>query len=172
MRSPRHDGLSRAFDLAPWSYYLDFVLVPVAVIGLIWLQSSMILIGLGLAGWTLAEYWIHRLVFHGHTRFEPMHHMHHVLPKDLIGVASWVTFAAFACVWLLAGAAFTAGLMLGYLAYCAIHVRFHHHRTDAKLSRYVAFMNVHHVAHHRGGKGNFGVTSPIWDIVFNTYRSK
>lgn len=51
-----------------------------------------------------------------------------------------------------------------------IHVRFHHHDADARLSRYVAFMNRHHAGHHRGGRGNFGVSSPIWDFVFGTYR--
>lgn len=132
----------------------------------------------GVIAWSLAEYWIHRLAFHGDTSFEPMHQMHHALPKDMIGVASWATFVAFSGIWLIAetfagaalGSAFTAGVMAGYFFYCAIHVRFHHHRPGAKLSRYVAFMNAHHVAHHRGGKGNFGVSSPIWDFVFGTYR--
>jgi dihydroceramide fatty acyl 2-hydroxylase len=75
----------------------------------------------GVIAWSLAEYWIHRLVFHGPTSFEPMHQMHHALPKDMIGVASW-------------GTLFTAGVMLGYLFYCAIHVRFHHHGAGAQNS--------------------------------------
>lgn len=184
----RHAGLSPAFDLAPWSYFLDFALVPSGAAVLLWLagRGEVGSIGLGLsiiAGlvvWTLAEYWIHRLVFHGATSFEPMHQMHHALPKDMIGVASWGTFLGFSGIWLIAetftggaiGSAFTAGVMLGYLFYCAIHVRFHHHPPGARLSRYVAFMNDHHAAHHRGGKGNFGVSSPVWDFVFGTYRSR
>lgn len=179
-------GLSPAFDLSPWSYFLDFVLVPIAAggllfwachIGLGWLGASVAVMA-GVLVWSLAEYWIHRQVFHGPTSFEPMHQMHHALPKDMIGIASWGTFVAFSGVWLIAetfsgaaiGSAFTAGVMAGYLFYCAIHVRFHHHGPDARLSRYVAFMNSHHVAHHRGGKGNFGVSTPIWDFVFGTYR--
>src|SRR3954466_1180049 len=122
----RHAGLSPAFDLPPWSYFLDFILVPFAAAGLIYLNWSALSFAIGVLGWTLAEYWIHRLVFHGSTRFEPMHQMHHALPKDLIGVASWGTFAGFAAIWLMFGASFTAGFMLGYLGYCVIHVRMHH----------------------------------------------
>jgi dihydroceramide fatty acyl 2-hydroxylase len=183
---PRHEGLSPAFDLSRWSYFLDFALVPAAASGLLFLAwwrglgagviTAAIIVGA--IGWSLAEYWIHRSVFHGRTPFEPMHQMHHRLPKDMIGLASWATFAAFGGIWLVAevfaglaiGSAFTAGVMAGYLLYCGIHVRFHHHGDDAKLSRYIAFMNKHHVGHHRGGKGNFGVSSPIWDFVFGTYR--
>jgi dihydroceramide fatty acyl 2-hydroxylase len=181
----RHAGLSPAFDLAPWSYFLDFALVPISACALIVFAGRGVgSLGIsvaalaGVAAWTLVEYWIHRLVFHGPTPFEPMHQLHHALPKDMIGLASWATFAGFAAIWLVAaivcgrhaGAAFTAGLMLGYLAYCAIHVRMHHHRRGDRLSRYIAVMNAHHAGHHRGGQGNFGVTSPVWDFVFGTYR--
>jgi hypothetical protein len=53
----------------------------------------------GAVFWSLAEYWIHRLVFHGETPLEPMHQMHHALPKDVIGAASWMTFSSFSGVW-------------------------------------------------------------------------
>lgn len=171
----RHDGLSPAFDLSRWAYFLDFVLVPLAVAGLVATSPDALtarglaIAAAGIVAWTLVEYWVHRLVFHGATPFEPMHQMHHRLPKDMIGVASWGTFAGFAVVWLLTGPAFTTGFMLGYLAYCVIHVRMHH-GDRSRFSRYVAFMFEHHAGHHRGGKGNFGVSVPVWDFVFNTYR--
>lgn len=182
---PRHDGLDRAFDLSSWAYFMDFALVPVAGaallfwawrVGLGWFGMA----ASGVAGvivWTLAEYWIHRSVFHGATRFEPMHDMHHQLPKDMIGVASWGTFIGFAGVWLIAetftgaaiGSAFAAGFMLGYLFYCTIHVSMHHHAAS-EFGRYGAFMLALHHGHHRGGTGNFGVSTPIWDMAFGTYR--
>lgn len=183
--SRRHAGLPRAFDLSVGGYFLDFVLVPIAAIALMVLASrgiGPVMLALavlaGILAWSLAEYWIHRSIFHGRTSFEPMHQMHHALPRDMIGVASWGTFLGFTAIWSLAelfagaaiGSAFTAGVMLGYLFYCAIHVRYHHHGEGARLSRYVAFMNEHHVGHHRGGKGNFGVSTPIWDFVFGTHR--
>lgn len=167
---PRRVGLSPAFDLSSLAYFLDFVLVPFACAALLMFggfQAEAILIGV--LAWTLAEYWIHRLVFHGNTRFEPMHQMHHALPKDLIGVASWGTFAGFTMVWLLFGSSFCVGFMSGYLAYCTIHIRMHHGQRQ-NFSRYVRFMFEHHAGHHRGGRGNFGVSSPIWDFVFLTFR--
>ena len=131
----------------------------------------------GLVAWSFAEYWIHRAVFHGQLGFEAMHEMHHALPKDLIGVASWGTFAGFAVVWLLLAGLFgsaissamTAGFALGYLVYCTVHVAIHH-RAAQGLGRYGAMMLALHQGHHRGGRGNFGVSSPLWDIVFGTFR--
>lgn len=175
-----HEGLPRAFDLTKWSYFLDFALVPVvagALAGYSDLTAgSAIAFWIGAAVWTLAEYWIHRVVFHGKTRLQPMHDMHHRLPRDMIGAASWLTFAGFGLVWLIAWGvvgslahAFTAGFMLGYLFYCGIHVRMHH-GNRAAFGRYISFMFEHHAGHHRGGRGNFGVSSPIWDFVFSTYR--
>lgn len=178
----RHEGLPRAFDLAGWSYCLDFALVPAAIVILPYLTGdvpmprAVIAAIAGILVWTLAEYWIHRLAFHGETPFQPMHDMHHRLPKDMIGAASWLSFSGFLGVWdvawLLIGPAaswFTAGFMAGYLAYCAIHVRMHHGNV-ARFGRAMAFMYRHHVGHHRGGLGNFGVTSPLWDITFNTFK--
>lgn len=166
----KHEGLSPAFDLTPAGYFLDFALVPIAVGALLWSAPiSALDLTMGILAWSLVEYWVHRLVFHGKTPFEPMHQMHHALPKDMIGVASWGTFAGFAAICLLFGPSFCAGVMLGYLAYCAIHVRMHHGKRQ-NFSRYVRFMFDHHAGHHRGGHGNYGVSSPVWDFVFRTYR--
>ncbi len=183
----RHAGLPRAFDLTRLGYFLDFALVPIAAVALLLLGrrwgldavagASAVLTGL--LAWSLAEYWIHRAVFHGRLGFEAMHEMHHALPKDLIGVASWGTFAGFAVVWLLfaslagpaIGAGTTAGFLLGYLVYCAVHIAIHH-RAARGFGRYGALMLALHQGHHRGGRGNFGVSSPLWDIVFGTYQPR
>lgn len=168
----RHAGVWRAFDLSVWGYFLDFALAPIAIAGaLIFSEFNLLGIVGGFVAWTFSEYWIHRLIFHGPTPFEPMHQAHHALPKDMIGIASWGTFAGFGVVWLLLGLPFCAGVMLGYLAYCAIHVRMHH-GNRVNFSRYVAFMFRHHAGHHRGGQGNFGVSSPIWDFVFRTFKTE
>jgi dihydroceramide fatty acyl 2-hydroxylase len=163
----RHPGLSRAFDLTSWAYFMDFALVPPAALSLcLWAMHrdiGLLMLVVSIAGgaltWSLAEYWIHRLVFHGATPFEPMHEMHHQLPKDMIGLASWETFIGFAGIWLVAevftgaaiGSAFAAGFMAGYLAYCVIHIRMDH-GDRASFSRYTAFMFQHHAGHHRGGQ--------------------
>ncbi|MDI1264035.1 MAG: sterol desaturase family protein [bacterium] len=182
---PNRNGLPRAFDLTRVGYFLDFALVPIASVTLAIFASwrglggpgVVAAISAGVIAWSLAEYWIHRLVFHGPTAFEPMHQMHHALPKDLIGVASWGTFVGFAGVWLVTqvfagpaiGSAVTAGFLAGYLFYCSIHISMHHFAARG-FGRYGAMMRSLHSAHHRGGKGNFGVSSPVWDVVFRTYQ--
>ncbi|EJN15679.1 sterol desaturase [Bradyrhizobium sp. YR681] len=180
-----HAGLPRAFDLSRLGYFADFVLVPPAALlllaGALWrgLPWPVLLAALaaGMFAWTLAEYWIHRSVFHGANRFAAMHDLHHALPKDMIGVASWGSLASFALIccglavvvgWDLASV-LTAGLMLGYLFYCVIHVCMHHNGARG-FGRYGALMLRLHRGHHRGGRGNYGVSSPLWDIVFRTYH--
>ncbi|CUT12552.1 Fatty acid hydroxylaselike protein [Bradyrhizobium sp.] len=183
---PRHAGLPRAFDLSRVGYFSDFVLVPIAVAFLLTmcalhglpLRSVGVALACGLLAWSFAEYWIHRSLFHGASGLAAMHDMHHVLPRDMIGVASWGSFAGFAGVWCVlamavggvAAAAVTAGVMAGYLFYCVIHVSIHHAGARG-FGRYGALMLRLHHGHHRGGRGNFGVSSPLWDIVFRTYRS-
>jgi len=180
---PRNFGVSRrdlprAFDLSSLSYFLDFLLVPLAIAALLGISGIRIIpVASGVLAWTLAEYWIHRLVFHGPTRFAPMHEMHHRLPKDWIGAASWLTLPAFASVFGLLdlvmsqvdAASATAGLMAGYLAYCAVHIRIHH-GSPGRFSAPMAHLYRLHAGHHRGGRANYGVTSPLWDIVFRTYN--
>lgn len=107
----RHERLSPVFDLTRIGYFLDFALVPLAVLFLLaWMPApfsaeAVVMMATGAAAWTLAEYWIHRLVFHGPTHFAPMHQVHHELPKDMVGVASWGTFAGFGAIALPANAA-------------------------------------------------------------------
>ena len=182
---PRRN-LPRAFDLSSWAYFLDFAIVPIATVascfygfahGLSEIAAWPSFLS-GVLIWSFAEYWIHRGVFHGPTRFEPMHQQHHALPKDMIGAASWTTFAGFSLFWLAAmicsgqgiGSMVTAGFMTGYLVYCTIHVSMHH-AGALGFGRYGRMMMRLHQAHHRGGKGNFGVTSPLWDYVFGTLRA-
>lgn len=67
-----------------------------------------------------------------------------------------------------------AGGLLGYVCYDMTHYATHHLHLSKKAKgcvpagRWFAFLQTyhqkHHVIHHRG----FGVSSPLWDIVFNT----
>lgn len=171
-------ALPRAFTTAASpGYFLDFILMPIAVFLLLRRSGGLPLVLVGVMAWQFAEYLIHRLVFHHMALFQPIHNIHHTMPKSWVGVASSGTALGFAAAWIMTAMAIgplqanavTAGLIIGYLAYCCIHFRFHH--SDQKtFGRYVAFMARHHAAHHRGVKGNYGVSSPLIDILFRTYR--
>lgn len=179
-----HDAaLPRAFALSRAGYYLDFVLAPLAAIVLITLSaiengarpSALVWFIVGILVWMLAEYLIHRFVFHG--PLHRLHDVHHRRPAAYVGVGSWGTFATFALTWAIVdwfcgdhvADNLTAGILIGYAFYIAIHDRMHH-ADRSRFGRYVAYMHRLHGGHHRGGHYNFGVSSPLFDFIFRTYR--
>lgn len=60
--------------------------------------------------------------------------------------------------------------MIGfYGVYELMHRRDH---THAGFTAYGRWLRRHHFRHHLvDARTNFGVTSPIWDVVFGTYRA-
>ena len=137
--------------------------------------------------WTFIEYWLHRGFFHMRadsparrvTSFI-VHRHHHAAPQDRAHLVatplySLGLFALLFAVYALAGDAprwaLLAGSMLGYLAYEAAHLRTHHVRPGrgGRLSR---ALRRHHLRHHFGDpRHNFGISSPLWDLVFRTWRT-
>jgi sterol desaturase/sphingolipid hydroxylase (fatty acid hydroxylase superfamily) len=128
----------------------------------------------GLILFTLIEYCFHRWLFHGSIPLmEPGHRKHHESPLGydslpfflppvlvLMLLALFTLFMPMSYALLLAG-----GLAAGYstygLSHLAIHVtRFRH----PLIKRWAA---IHYIHHHHPDK-NFGVTTPLWDIVLGT----
>jgi dihydroceramide fatty acyl 2-hydroxylase len=147
---------------------------PLAIVGLV-------LGGLGL--WTLTEYWLHRLLFHWEPSFRYgdrlhfiIHGVHHDHPNDRMRLVmppalsiplAAVFYAGFVLVFG-TPAAFSlfAGLLLGYLAYDYTHYHVHHHTPRTKLGKRLREQHMrHHFQDHRYG---YGVSSPLWDVVFGT----
>jgi len=141
----------------------------------------------GLAIWTLAEYWLHRKVFHwepDHTIGSRLHFIihgvHHDHPNDKMrlvmppGASIPLALLFYALFWLVFGqpTAFPlfAGFLVGYLVYDYTHYYLHHAvpKTDAGKRLRERHMR-HHFQDHRYG---FGVSSPIWDAVFGTLPRK
>lgn len=120
--------------------------------------------------WTLTEYAMHRWLFHGIYKRE--HAMHHMRPREWIGVSAWMMFPIFAAVWLAmvsigngigCGGVMFAGYATAYYAYVAVHLMIHH--TDWAI---VHSLREAHEGHHRGAGGNYGVSTTLWDRVFFT----
>lgn len=178
-----------ATAMSPRWYFMDFyVYPPLIVLGLLVALDGGVgrmalsggLVVLGLAVWTLAEYLIHRFAFHHFPGLQAVHLEHHAEPDGLHGsptVVSVVAFAglAFAPLWYLIGlpsaAALTVGVMMGYLAYAAVHYAVHH--VTGLGPRWIrpqlrALIKAHAVHHHQF-TSNFGVTTTLWDRVFGTY---
>jgi sterol desaturase/sphingolipid hydroxylase (fatty acid hydroxylase superfamily) len=166
-------------------YYSDFVVYPVliALLAAFGIRYGTIggprwlLIFLGcLVLWTLLEYLLHRFAFHHMPFLRQMHEAHHDAEHDLIGSPIWISVAAhallvFVPLLLLANlsvaTAASAGLMLGYLWYVAVHHAVHHWHPGHSTYLY-RLKRRHALHHHHDQERNFGVTTGLWDQVFGT----
>lgn len=185
------------FSRTPW-FVVPIIWGPI-VIGLIahgaWAQSVPwhwlgLQVLLGICVWTLAEYWLHRTVFH----WEPelalgkrfhfiIHGVHHTWFNDklrlvmppaagfLIAVIFWIGFQGVALglsSWLRPSwvSAFFGGFLAGYINYDLTHYAIHHSplRSD-RLKR----VRAHHMSHHhKDSTRKFGFTTLLWDRLFRT----
>ena len=137
----------------------------------------------GLFVWTLSEYLLHRFVFHYQPKTEwgkkihfLMHGVHHDYPNDSkrlvmppsVSIPLALLFYGFFWLVLPAGSVgvFFAGFIFGYICYDEIHYATHHAPLKGKVGLWVKH---HHIRHHYldNGRG-FGVSSPLWDLVFGT----
>jgi len=143
----------------------------------------VLLVAAGLAFWTLAEYWLHRKFFHwepanafGRRMHFIIHGVHHDHPNDKLRLvmppgASIPLAALFlGLFWLLLGSPtalpFFAGFIAGYLVYDYTHYYLHHFVPRSELGKRLREQHMrHHFQDHRYG---FGVSSPLWDVVFGT----
>ena len=68
------------------------------------------------------------------------------------------------------GEPFFAGFVVGYLFYDGTHYSVHHF---VPTTRWGKFLRRHHMTHHYADHdGGFGVSSPLWDLVFRTMPAK
>jgi len=171
-------------------YFSEFLLFPplVLVATLLAFRSSIppqpvnwaIVYGFGLVGWTLIEYWLHRVLFHHAPILARIHERHHHSPHDLIGTPGWASvllglIAIATPAWIALGfnlgTAATGGLVTGYLWYVFVHYATHHWRSRRGSYFYRARLR-HARHHHLSHSGNFGVTTGLWDHVFGTVVEK
>lgn len=132
--------------------------------------------GIGLVGWTLIEYFLHRAIFHHLPFLSQLHERHHKNPQELIGTPTWVSVLAgligvASPSWAILGfdlaTAATAGMATGYLWYIFVHYATHH--WQPRHGSYFYRARLRHAGHHYvSDRGNFGVTTGVWDLVFGT----
>jgi sterol desaturase/sphingolipid hydroxylase (fatty acid hydroxylase superfamily) len=138
--------------------------------------------GCGVLSWTLLEYLIHRWM--GHDRrfrrspFGVEHVRHHIegnyfAPtwKKLIAAAvasALLCGPAIALLSVRLGVAYVAGLIAFYGVYEWLHRREHTHPGVGPYGRWARRHHFHH--HFVDARTNHGVTTPLWDLVFGTYR--
>ena len=178
------DKFTRVHHLVPVAIFLPAIVVLFAVgVDRVGLPAAL---GYALCGyllWTLAEYWIHRVIFH----FEPeeglgarlhwmIHGVHHDHPNDPLRLvmppAASVPLALvfYAAFYVVLGAdrafAFGAGFLAGYLAYDMIHYALHHHTPRTRMGKWLRELHMRH--HFQDDERGFGISAPYWDRVFGT----
>lgn len=135
----------------------------------------------GIALWTLIEYILHRYIFQLHHNFPSLgkilkvfHGLHQENPRAhehlfvqpfpgtlIIAVACGLLYISVGSLAL----PLMSGVTGGYLAYCYIHYTVH--TRPSKLPFHKLW--IHHLKHHHKYPDKaYGVTSPIWDMVFGT----
>ena len=136
--------------------------------------TALLAVALGLFAFSFVEYFFHRWMFH--TRiplFEQGHRMHHEQP---LGYDSLPFFLPGAVLLILTGLCvlviptgfallMMGSVTFGYIAYGLSHFTIHHVRFKHPLLR--RWAGAHHV-HHYHPESNFGVTTPLWDVLLGT----
>jgi len=142
---------------------------------------------IGLFSWTLAEYLIHKHIFHIKSKYTSIRRMiyiihgnHHVDPNDPLRGVMPITMGIFYAIilYFLFSLivpiqyldAFFASFLIGYLHYDGIHYYTHHVKPKFKLGKYLKRM---HLIHHVHEDVMFGISSPLWDYILGTtYKRK
>jgi dihydroceramide fatty acyl 2-hydroxylase len=143
---------------------------------------------LGMVLWTFAEYTLHRFVFHFHPRSSSLkrlvflfHGIHHAQPQcktRLVmppAVSIPMAFVSYGIFYAVVGVLLDSphwvdpllmGFMAGYLIYDLIHYATHHFPMRWGVLK---FLKRYHMQHHyKSPDQRFGVSSPLWDMVFRT----
>ena len=132
----------------------------------------------GLTSWTLAEFLLHRYIYHLWTSFlTEGHALHHQKPRALIGVPWYLTTIAIVLLFELSAIVLrpsSTGVVmgfawLGYILYCIAHHGSHHWSFK---NAWLRSMKRHHLLHHAHPEYNWGFTTPLWDYVFGTHYDR
>ena len=156
-----------------------------AALGMLWLWmrapavgllGGLVLMAVGLSGWTLLEYLLHRLMLH---RVEPFrawhlqHHRHPDVPMRTPVIFSLMLILPVASLPILLhaelglAAAFSFGLLVGHLLQEIVHHRLHM-ATRPASAWLTARALEHDFHHHRNELVAYGTLTGLWDRVLGT----
>jgi sterol desaturase/sphingolipid hydroxylase (fatty acid hydroxylase superfamily) len=173
------------------SYFYLVVVICLGVVAVragLFSWSTVPLLAIGLCSWSVFEYVMHRFIFHygarsrlGRKFLYHAHASHHENPKAKsqlsaslilglpIGAVYWPLAWAATGSWVAAAWLFV-GLAAGFFSYKWVHFQCHHRRSHVRLLRYLRH---YHLLHHYKTPGlRFGVTTPLFDLVFGTFERR
>jgi dihydroceramide fatty acyl 2-hydroxylase len=182
------ERFSRAHPLTPALIYLPVVAAS------FWRAlkcQSLVGASLGLVCgylvWTLAEYWLHRLVFHlpvigPKTRRIAfvIHGVHHDAPWDATrlvmpaGASLGLCVLVYAVFRAILGSSWMcspfAGFVFGYVIYDELHWYIHAARPSSRFGRWLR--REHFIHHFKDPSSRFGVSCPWLDYVFSSRSAR
>ncbi|MCY4524115.1 MAG: sterol desaturase family protein [Halobacteriovoraceae bacterium] len=186
-RNPLLERCTHVHPLTPlilWTPFIFFLLWQGLARNLIIIEWIAVFLT-GLLFWSLTEYLMHRFVFHFPAKSKAanylvhlFHGLHHDDPNDpsrlvmppvpAILMISTVYLLLYLWVPDRYFPVFMAAFLVGYLIYDYIHYATHHFSMKSKVGR---FLKKHHFHHHFSNHSvKFGVSNPLWDYVFDTYK--
>lgn len=181
--------LERFSRISPITIFVVWVPIALGILYRTWTRheltfgSAFGLVLTGLLMWTLLEYVLHRYVFHwtddsavGRRVHFLLHGVHHDFPNDKNRLVMPLGFSLpLGAVFLGAFHVFFGtrvaeplfvGLVVGYMIYDGTHYALHHFKQTTRVGRFIKRHHMRH--HHMDHDGGFGVSSPLWDLVFRT----
>jgi sterol desaturase/sphingolipid hydroxylase (fatty acid hydroxylase superfamily) len=184
-KNPVLEKLSRTHIAIPLTLYaiiaVGFLVYGTMFIGLAPLKLAALFVG-GLLTFTLAEYLMHRYLYHhepstekGRKFIYTVHGVHHEFPKDKDRLAMPPLLAVvlivilFSLFYLIMGEAvygFLPGFILGYSLYLFVHYAVHAYAPPKNFLK-VLWVN-HGIHHYKEPDRAYGVSSPLWDVIFGT----
>lgn len=140
----------------------------------------------GIFAWTLFEYLMHKHLYHmlpsnklkGWIQYN-MHGLHHEYPKDkgrlamppiAIIIIAFMFLGLFRLIMGDYAFGFTPGFLFGYAGYLSVHFIVHAYAPPKNVFK-TLWIN-HSIHHYKDPDVAFGVSSPLWDIVFGTLPKK
>jgi len=128
----------------------------------------------GVFCWTFFEYFIHRFMMHGKEKKEyhkSLHFHHHVTGTIFTSQVKRTLYSLSAIILIGISIFFSsylflmAGIATGLSLYSYMHVLLH----KSWASKWIGSLQKFHMQHHFGQTEKcFGVTSTLWDRIFNT----
>jgi sterol desaturase/sphingolipid hydroxylase (fatty acid hydroxylase superfamily) len=187
-KNPVLEALTHVHPSVPFLVWVPVILYQlVTAMSLLSLGALAFAFVMGVVFWTLTEYAMHRYVFHfkastkvGQYLVFLFHGIHHDDPEDptrlvmppVVSITLGALFFAIfsACLGSATGRPFFSGFISGYLVYDYIHFATHHFKPKTAWGR---SLKENHMKHHylkKGGK--WGVSTPLWDHVFGTFKGE
>jgi len=177
--------LTKTHPLVIWSIYLPIIgyMLYYSKTALHFSSLSIVLLFiLSMFSWTLFEYLAHRYVFHWVSKKDflkkvtyTLHGNHHEYPRDrqrlfmpplpsivissIIFTVFYLIAGNYAFIWF-------PGFILGYLTYASMHYAIHAFPPPFKWMK--PLWRNHHLHHYKDEEKGFGVSSLLWDWIFNT----